>query len=165
MTLTVTRTGRPMSVNLQHLVKVLQVEAVARIQRRTASGTDIRDRPFEGYSAGYVKALLAGGEGTSVDLTLTGALLKSVQVIRTVREGRRITIVIAPGTGTSPAVSLAKGRARRTGGRSTSHNVVGYHLHHGTPHMRARPWLALSPKDRARMRAAIYRASLVRGGG
>lgn len=164
MSLVITRSGGPMGVDVSRFVKTLEVEAVARIQRRTASGFDIFDKAFAGYSTQYTKALVRGGEGTSVDLSLTGGLLKSVHVVSTTTTGTTTTIVIAPGTGTSPAVSLGGGVAKRTGSRTTSHNEVGYYLHHGTPTMRARPWLALSPKDRRDMRAVLESASKLMAG-
>jgi hypothetical protein len=153
-----------MGVNVPRLVALLEVEAVTRIQRRTAEGRDINDRPFAGYSPSYRQALGRGGEGLDVDLTLTGGLLKSVHVVDTRTTGNETTIVIAPGTGTSPRVSLVDGVARRTGGRSDTHNVVGYYLHVGTPRMPARPWLALSPSDRKAMREVLYRASVLLAG-
>jgi hypothetical protein len=160
-----TRVTPPMRLDTEALVATLKTEAVSRILRRTARGIDADDKPFAGYSAGYTRALMAGGESVDVDLRLTGGLLNSVKVIEVKRVGSSTVITIGPDTGTSPAVSLGQGRARRTGKRSPSHSTVGYWLHHGTPHMRARPWLRLSPRDREGMRQAVYRASMQRGGG
>lgn len=44
---------------------------------------------------------------------------------------------------------------RKTGKRGPAHNVVGYWLQHGTAHMRARPWLGLSPSDLADIRTGL----------
>jgi len=164
VSVTVTRSGA-MKVDIERLIETLKVEAVARILRRTAGGTDMHDRPFKGYSAGYLKALGEGGEDSRVDLRLTGGLLNSVKVVRVERRGNTTTIVIAPDTGTSPAVTLGDGKAKRTAKRGPPHNVVGAYIHRGTPRMPARPWLGLSPKDRAAMRTVLYRAAVPRGGG
>lgn len=158
MTVTVTKTGQH-RVNADRMVAILKTEAVSRIIRRTDKGIDADDKPFRGYSSGYLRALLEGGEDTSIDLRLTGGLLNSVRVVRVERVSAHVTrIVIAPDNGTSPAVRLADGRAQRTARRGPSHNLLGRWLHYGTPRMPARPWLRLSPKDRQAMRAVLKRA-------
>ena len=164
MSLTITRSGKPMAIDVDRLVAILKTEAIARILRRTAQGIDANDRPFAGYSAGYLQALGEAGEDSRVDLRLTGGLLNSVKVIGVRRVGNTTTIIIAPDTGTSPAVTLGDGKAKGARKRGLPHNVVGAYLHRGTPRMKARPWLRLSPKDRAAMRTVIYRASLPGGG-
>jgi len=158
MSVTVTKRGQH-KVNADRMVDILKTEAVSRIIRRTGSGVGAYDKPFAGYSSGYLRALLEGGEDTRVDLRLTGGLLNSVRVIRVERISRNVTrVVIAPDAGTSPAVSLAEGRAKRTSRRGPPHNLLGRWLHYGTPRMRPRPWLALSKKDKAAMRAVLKRA-------
>ena len=46
-------------------------------------------------------------------------------------------------------------RSRRTGKQSPPHNVVGYWLHHGTPTMKARPFMGLTDEQWRTLRAAI----------
>lgn len=158
MSVTVTKRGQH-KVDVDKMVATMKTEAVSRIIRRTGNGVDANDKPFAGYSSGYLRALLEGGEDTRVDLRLTGGLLNSVRVVRVERVSRNITrIVIAPDAGTSPAVVLADGKAKRTARRGPPHNLLGRWLHYGTPRMRPRPWLALSPKDKAAMRAVLKRA-------
>lgn len=158
MSVTVTKRGEH-KVDVERMVAILKTEAVSRILRRTAQGVDATDKPFVGYSSGYLRALMEGGEATSVDLRLTGGLLNSVRVVRVERVSAHVTrIVIAPDSGTSPAVSLADGRAQRTARRGPPHNALGRWLHYGTPRMPPRPWLRLSPKDRLGIRTMLRRA-------
>jgi hypothetical protein len=154
---------------------VIDVDAMAKraaafvpglVLRRVDDGRDIFDRPFAPYSGSYMHALTEGGESTAVDLRLTGGLLNSVKLRETRQVSDGVELIFGPDTGTSPAVSLAGGRAKRTGGRGQPHNVVGYWIHHGTPRMPARPWLGLSPRDMetlARALAAVRRFAEVRG--
>lgn len=46
-------------------------------------------------------------------------------------------------------------RMQRTGKQSPPHNVVGYWLHHGTPKMKARPFMGLTDEQWKVLRAAI----------
>jgi hypothetical protein len=161
-----------MGLSVVHTNKVIiDVEAIARraaalvpglILKRCSEGRDTSDKPFRPYSGSYMHALAAGGETTVVDLRLTGGLLNSVKLRETRKVPGGVELVFAPDTGTSPAASLAKGRAKRTGKRSPPHNVVGFWIHHGTPKMPARPWLGLSPRDAASLRTALEAATVVR---
>lgn len=46
-------------------------------------------------------------------------------------------------------------RMQRTGKQSPPHNIVGYWLHHGTPKMKARPFMGLTDEQWKVLRAAI----------
>lgn len=46
-------------------------------------------------------------------------------------------------------------RMQRTGEQSPPHNIVGYWLHHGTPTMKARPFMGLTDEQWKTLRAAI----------
>lgn len=57
-------------------------EAVTRITTRTARGVDAHGRPFAPYSPDYLALRQAAGRGSTVDLTLTGQLLRALRVLR-----------------------------------------------------------------------------------
>lgn len=67
------------------------------------------------------------------------------------------TLTRAEGRAFAKSLKYEQAGARRidTGRRSPPHNVVGYWLHHGTPKMRARPWMGLDPKQEAYLRERI----------
>ena len=136
-------------VDKARALSLVSALAIGAIKRRTGQGLDIDGKPFRPYSQTYRRMLVEGGEDPSkVDLRLTGGMLNSVAELRRRISGRRATAWIGPGTGTSPAVSLVNGRAKRLGRRGPAHNLVGAWLHFGTAKMPARPWLGLTPKDR-----------------
>ncbi len=101
------------------------------IRRRVRSGVDIFDRPFVPYAEGYARRNASG----VVDLKTEqpGGLLDTLRVTVS-RSGERITITVAP---------------------SPENARVGTFLHHGTPTMRARPWLGLSPRDLATLQRLL----------
>ena len=109
------------------------------------------------------------GEDQSEDLRLTGGLMNSVKVREKRITAAGVEVVIAPDTGTSPQVVAStyrsgqrkgQGKAKRTGQQGPPHNVLGYWLHHGTPHMRARPFMGLSPDQQAELNQILARARL-----
>jgi hypothetical protein len=51
-----------------------------RIVRRTLSGRDENDNAFAPYSPEYAKQLAKVGQGSGVDLQLSGAMLNAIQV-------------------------------------------------------------------------------------
>lgn len=152
------------AVDVDAIAKAVAARVPGLVARRVDAGLDIFDRPFAPYRGSYMHALTKGGESTVVDLRLTGGMLASVKVREVRRDGDDVVIVIAPDAGTSPAVSLADGKAKRTGRRGPPHNVVGYWIHHGTPTMPARPWLGLSPSDMSKLVAALDRMKKTRPG-
>jgi phage gpG-like protein len=74
-----------------------------------------------------------------------------------------LRFVIAPDAGTSPAVTLAGGRAKRTTGRSPPHNVLGYWIENGTSTMRARPFMGLTPEQEKQLLNLLDKAKLFSG--
>jgi len=80
---------------------------------------DVFDRPFAPYAVPGPQA------GQRVDLSGDGSMLASLEVIvRPTSEGLAVTV--------RP---------------SAQHLRQATYLHRGTPHMPARPWLGLSPRD------------------
>lgn len=165
MTITVT-TRNKTAIDLEAIAKVCAARIPGLVLDRVARGLDVDDKPFAPYSASYRETLGKMGESPSaVDLRLTGGLLNSVRLTRTEKGKDWVTLVFAPDAGASPQVrapSRGKPRAKRTGRRSAAHNVVGHWLHHGTPRMRPRPWLGLSPKDRQKLRELLDRLKKTR---
>lgn len=161
----VIKAGERARWDIDRIAKTIAAVAPGLILDRVDAGLDIRDRPFAAYSPNYAKALALANEDPKRDLRLTGGLMNSVKTRRIIRRGDGVvTVVIAPDAGTSPRVRLAppwvvndadaaaawkrkNPGAPRTGKRGPAHNVVGAWLHYGTPKMRARPWLGLSPAD------------------
>jgi hypothetical protein len=156
---------------------VIDIDAIARlcaarvpglVLDRVNKGLDINDKPFAPYSASYREQLAEMGEGADVDLRQTGGLLNSVRHVKTDKGKDVITLHFAPDAGSSAQVKAprtGKARAKRTGKRSPAHNVVGYWLHHGTPRMRPRPWLGLSPKDRQALAKLLDQLKKTKGQG
>lgn len=158
MSVTLKVTGQRQRVDVGAIAKVIAGLAPGLILKRTAAGFDITDKRFAPYTTGYARALAEAGEDGRVDLRVTGGMLNSVKVRSIEVTADRAVVVIAPDGGTAPAVSLAEGGAKRTGKRGPPNNAKGYWLHNGTPEMRARPWLGLSPKDRAVIQRAVVAA-------
>lgn len=151
MTITVKHTGKKTIIDLDAIAKVCAARVPGLILDRVNRGLDINDKPFAPYSSGYRRTLGKMGEAADVDLRMTGGLLNSVRLVKTEKGRGIITLHFAPDAGASPQVKApqkGKPRAQRTGRRSAAHNVIGYWLQKGTPRMRPRPWLGLSPKDR-----------------
>lgn len=150
---------------IEKIAKAIGAIAPGLILERVDAGLDTKDKPFAAYSPNYSKALALANEDPKRDLRLTGGLMNSVKTRRIIRRADGVvTVVIAPDAGTSPRVRLAppwvvndpeaaaawkrtNPGAPKTGKRGPAHNVVGAWLHYGTPTMRARPWMGLSPQD------------------
>lgn len=124
MGVTVKRTGKA-----PDLAAIVGADAARRaaaipalIRARVKAGRDIFDRPFAPYDREY-----AAENRGAVDLDAggPGGLLATL-VVRVVRRGADVVITVAP---------------------DTVHARVGAFLHNGTPQMKPRPWLGLSPKD------------------
>lgn len=163
VTVEVIRKGERARVDVLAIAKRIAAFAPGLIIERVDAGLDIKDKPFAPYSPNYQAALALAHEDPKVDLRLTGGLINSLKVRRIVRKGDGAVVVhIGPDSGTSPRVPLAppwvvndpaaraawaKNPPRRRGKRGPPHNAVGAYLHKGTPTMRPRPWLGLSPSD------------------
>jgi hypothetical protein len=159
----VIRKGEKARIDVLKLAKGIAAFVPGLIIDRVDAGLDIRDKPFAPYAPTYRAALQMADEDQKVDLRLTGGLINSVKVRRIQRKSDGVVIVhIGPDAGTSPRVPLAppwvvndpEARAawmasppKRTGKRGPQHNHVGAYLHKGTPTMKPRPWLGLSPTD------------------
>ena len=134
MTITSRRTGDAQAELLKRL-RVLARAAAAEIPRiiraRVSRGLDIHDVPFAGYDVDYAKR-----NGGAVDLAdgASGGLLATLQV--TVRDTPNgAVVVVVP---------------------DAAHARVGSYLHNGTPKMKARPWLGLSPRDLVELRRVVF---------
>ena len=159
----VIRKGERASIDVLTIAKRIAAFAPGLIIDRVDAGLDIKDKPFAPYSANYRAALALANEDGKVDLRLTGGLVNRVKVRRIVRKSSGAVVVhIGPDSGTSPRVPLAppwvvndpdaraawaRNPPQRRGKRGPPHNAVGAYLHKGTPTMKPRPWLGLSPSD------------------
>jgi hypothetical protein len=164
-TVEVIRKGERLKWPVEDIAKRIGALVPGLILERIDAGLDIKDKPFAPYSSNYAAALQLANEDPKVDLRLTGGLMNSVKTRRIIRRADGVvTVVVAPDAGTSPRVRLAppwvtsnpaaaaawrksNPGASRTGKRGPAHNVLGAWIQHGTPTMRARPWLGLSPQD------------------
>lgn len=151
--------GGPPRFNPEAIAKVIAGLVPGMILRRTEKGLDANGQQFAPYSARYRKHLRDLGEDPKVDLRVSGGLMNSIKArsIEILKDAVRV--VVAPDAGTSPVWTKRKdkaGRASRTiGKQSPPHNIVGYWLHHGTPKMRARPFMGLTAEQWRTLRAAI----------
>lgn len=160
MGITTKRTGPPVRFNSEKAIRLIAGYVPGAIIRRTAQGLDANGQPFAPYTPRYRQTLAKMGEDQSEDLRLTGGLMNSVKVREKRVTAAGVEVVIAPDTGTSPRVVAAGGRAKRTGDQGPPHNILGYWLHHGTPHMRARPFMGLSPDQQDELNRILARARL-----
>lgn len=160
MPVTVSSSGKPPRWDSAKAARIVAALVPGLVLARTAAGRDMYGRPFAPYSARYRAALADAGEDGRVDLRLTGGMLNSVKARDVAVTPTSATVTVGPDTGTSPRVVLADGVARRTGQRGPAHAVVGFWLHHGTPHMRPRPWAGLDDRDRKSLARALERAGL-----
>lgn len=160
MGITTKRSGPPVRFDADKAIRLISGYVPGAILRRTAQGVDANGKPFAPYTASYRATLGKMGEDVSEDLRLTGGLMNSVKVREKRVTAAGVEVVIAPDTGTSPQVSPRNGKAHRTGDRGPPHNVLGYWLHHGTPHMRARPFMGLSPEQQTELNRILAKARL-----
>ena len=144
-------------LDLGKMADLVAALAIGHVKKRTREGRDIHDRPFRPYSAMYRAQLAEGGEGTNVDLSVTGGLLNSVKLLRKDVRKDGFLVRIGPGSSTSPSVHFDGGAAKRTGRRGPAHNILGAWLHYGRGKLPARPWLGLSPQGRREINRAIER--------
>lgn len=122
MSITVRRSGPPPKIDVAAAARAAAAVIPKIIRERIARGRDIFDRPFASYDTEYAR--LVGGR---VDLGAgdPGGLLATL-VVRIDITADRAVVVVAP---------------------DAKHAAVGSYLHNGTPKMKARPWLGLSPAD------------------
>ena len=160
MGVTIRRTGKPYKFDASKVEKLIKAYVPGAIIRRTAKGISSTGSSFAPYRESYVAALRRGGEDTSVDLRLTGGRINSIKVVSVDVSANSLRFTIAPDAGTSPAVTLAGGRAKRTSGRSPPHNVLGYWIEHGTADMPARPFMGLTKEQEKELATLLDRAKL-----
>jgi hypothetical protein len=158
--ITTKRSGPPVKFDADKAIRLISGYVPGAILRRTAQGVDANGKPFAPYTASYRERLAEMSEDQKIDLRLTGGLMNSVKVREKRITSQGVEVVIAPDTGTSPRVVAADGRAKRTGDQGPPHNVLGYWLHHGTPHMRARPFMGLSPEQQTELNRILAKARL-----
>ena len=160
MGITVKRTGKPYKFDPTKAEKLIRAYVPGAILRRTDKGISSTGNAFAPYSPSYREALAKGGEAAGVDLRLTGGLMNSIKVTEVHRTSDGVTIIVAPDAGTSPAVSLGDGTARRTGRRGPPHNALAYWIETGTPTMPPRPFLALTAEEARTLGIMLDRAKL-----
>jgi hypothetical protein len=101
------------------LLAHLAALAVGRIKRRTGAGLDVNGKAFKPYSFGYATMRHQAGRTVSpVQLTMTGAMLASMQVLSS--DANRAVIGFQ---GSSAAVRFTK-RARPTKNRKTGERIT-----------------------------------------
>lgn len=115
--------------------------ARGEIVKRAASGLGYDDNKLRGYSDGYKKQRQRQGYSTSVNLTLTGNMLRSISS-RIEKNADKVTGLIFP-FGASP--SGVAPRSRR----------VSTHAQRVEWTNRLRPWFALSKAQVKRITQAI----------
>jgi hypothetical protein len=163
MGITVKRTGKKLRFDVDIAAKIISTYAVGAVLRRVDRGMSLTGAAFAPYSRKYREALIKGGETTKVDLRVTGGLMSSLKAVTFTKKSiGEVDVRIRVGTGTSPAVSLGGGRAKRTGGRSPPHNVLAYWLHHGNGNTPARPFLGLTDAEERTLLALLTKANLWR---
>jgi hypothetical protein len=160
MGVTIRRTGKPYKFDASKVEKVIKAFVPGAIIRRTSKGISSTGSSFAPYRESYQQALRRGGEDQAVDLRMTGGLINSIKVVSIDVSANSLRFVIAPDAGTSPSVSLAGGRAKRTGGRSPPHNVLGYWIEHGTSQMAARPFMGLTADEERQLATLLDKAKL-----
>ena len=160
MGITTKRSGPPPKFDAVKAAKLISGYAPGAILRRTAQGIDATGAAFAPYSASYRNTLGKMGEDQSIDLRLTGGLMGSIKAREVRVTAAGVEVVIAPDTGTSPAVTAKDGRAKRTGQQGPQHNVLGYWIHHGTADMKARPFMGLSPEQENELNRILAAARL-----
>lgn len=135
MSLTTKRTGSKPDMSALSLAQAKRTASVIAgiIRARVARGIDVADKLFARYDRDYAKK-----EGQRVDLDAgnPGGLLSTLVVtVRAMPNGGAIVIVTP----------------------DAAHMAVGGYIQRGTPHMVARRWLGLSPKDLIVLRRATIK--------
>lgn len=164
MPITIIKRGRMPTFNANGVAKAAKSVIPGLILERTNKGIDVNGNQFAPYSRRYIKFLRMGGEDTKVDLRLSGGLLNSVKARQMTITDSRVEVTIAPDTRTSPvwkpkaagpkrAAKMERSRMKapyENAGefaQSPPHDRLGYWLHHGTPKMKARPWMGLTDEQ------------------
>ena len=119
-------------LDLQAAEALFRTEILKDIVLRTLTKNQDKDgKPFKGYTDSYKQVRAAMGLPTTVDLRVTGDLLRSIQARHVNRKAKSITVSFgADSRGSRIMRPPTKGKARRSGGKAfgTPHNQVLYHL-------------------------------------
>jgi phage gpG-like protein len=161
MGVTITKRGQPPRFNGDGVARLIKGLVPGEILRRTDQGIGSDGKPFAPYRPRYRKHLSDLGEDLKVDLRVSGGLMNSIKARGATIGADYVEVIIAPDTGTSPVWKKRKGKSGRAsrakGKQGPPHNVVGFWLHYGTPKMRARPFMGLTPEQTAKMWQMISR--------
>ena len=160
MGVTITKRGKQPKWNAKRAAAIVKAFVPGAIIERTNAGIDMHGRAFAGYSSSWRETLALGGEDPKVDLRLTGGLLNSIKARETILTETTATVITAPDTGTSPAVSPKNGRMKRAGKRGPPHNVLAGYIHDGTARMPPRPFLGLAKDEEKELGGLLLDASL-----
>lgn len=174
--------GRRIEIDPGKALDWLAAQAIGMIQRRASKGIALDGSKMKPYSLSYLRQLVRMGEGTNVDLTVSGAMLADFREVARKIDGAYASVTIGPGTGTSerrrPPHSDEhierlneagikakkerphKPRAVKTGERSPPHNVLAGMIHRGTPRMPARPFVGLTADEQKRLIDGLVRRVL-----
>ena len=167
-----TSTIKPTRFRPIKIAMTLAQEFIGELRRRVGQGLDVDEIRMQPYSKGYARQLQRMGERADVvDMWLTGGLVGSVKVLKREQTATRATVIVGPGTGTSPQVQpprvtrtksgkrrKVKARATRTGGRSPAWNLLGLYHQEGRGHLPVRRWFGLSPSSRKRLLETFRRS-------
>lgn len=95
--------------------------AIRRIHSRTSAGKDVNNAPFQPLSEGYAKARAKQGLGTRSNLTLSGAMLNAMTVVRALKH--MVTIAFASGgwRGASRGTLIQKSRSTGANFKAAMH--------------------------------------------
>jgi len=159
------RTGpdpnRPFKVPAADIAERIASAVIGHIGERTENGIDIHGNEFADYSKDYGEAReRSGRRGDPPNLTLSGGMLGSVQVVERSEVGSTARVVVGMDTGTSSQTRLPpKGTGKRkrrkrtsAGGRSPSHADLGLYHQEGMGHLPQREWFGVSPDGDASIR-------------
>jgi hypothetical protein len=127
---------------------------IGHVRERTEQGVDVDGNAFEPYSKAYAEGRARGGRRADPpNLTMSGGMLNSVQVLEREHTETASVVAIGPDTGTSPqrrTPPKTKPRKRtKSEGRSPSHNDLGLYHQEGMGRLPQRRWLGVSPEGEA----------------
>ena len=133
------------------LLDYVTTRFVGMVIKRTRKGLDVDGKSFVSYSNAYIRQLAATGrgDGSRVDLTLTGGLLSSLGERRRQITKDRAEVWIGPSTSKGPALKYSsppdgKPAMISDGTSKKTHAQIGSYHHRGKGHNPRREWLGLT---------------------